>query len=668
MADIFYFKPQAELDAESNLKGFIDLCRNKLTVFGSDLSFDENVWDITSYIALKGERKKRIRLIFSMLLEPFLCFAKSYMRYMHGVHQILGYQKRLNALIAVNNALSENGGCPDPVRIDALILNRAAQMLSEKYKDNNAYITGLHLKMLAEFLTENRLTTIPVRWRNFLKQPPHATSRVGKEFDERRQSKLPSEAALEALPKVFLLATEPVDVIVASVAAILCSSPNRISEVLILPANCEVYQKRGSDKDDAYGLRWWPAKGADPMVKWIVPAMSSVIKEAISKIRTVTGEARRIAKWHEDNPGCIYLSADLEYLRGKEWLSLAEVKKVIGLSQGCNIWCSTHKLKKNTSNCVRFADVQNAVLDMLPKGFPVLDPETGLKYSEALFICRTHELGIKTATYNCMIEPIDGNQISAGLGSLIASRHPYPSIFSRFGFTEPDGSPIKITTHQFRHYLNTLAQMGGMSQLDIAKWSGRKDIRQNAAYDHVTADQMLIKIRGAIGDESQFFGPLAEIPKRVLIPRDEFARLMVPTAHTTDFGFCIHDYTMSPCRICMDCIHCEKLICVKGDEEKTKRLKRNLEESFDLMKRAENAVGDGYAGSDRWLEHHRSAVARLSQLCSIMDSPDVPVGSMIQLASPKSARRLNEPIKLPNAQDSAIISRVMAEGFKITGD
>ena len=63
MADIFYFKPQAELDAESNLKGFIDLCRNKLTVFGSDLSFDENVWDITSYIALKGERKKRIRLI-----------------------------------------------------------------------------------------------------------------------------------------------------------------------------------------------------------------------------------------------------------------------------------------------------------------------------------------------------------------------------------------------------------------------------------------------------------------------------------------------------------------------------------------------------------------------------------------------------------------------------
>ncbi len=91
-----------------------------------------------------------------------------------------------------------------------------------------------------------------------------------------------------------------------------------------------------------------------------------------------------------------------------------------------------------------------------------------------------------------------------------------------------------------------------MSQLDIAKWSGRKDIRQNAAYDHVTPDQMLQKIRDAVGDETQMFGPLAELPKRALIPRDEFARLKVPTAHTTDLGFCIHDFTMSPCQLHME--------------------------------------------------------------------------------------------------------------------
>jgi len=200
---------------------------------------------------------------------------------------------------------------------------------------------------------------------------------------------------------------------------------------------------------------------------------------------------------------------------------------------------------------------------------------------------------------------------------------------------EPDGSPINLSTHQFRHYLNTLAQAGGLSQLDIAKWSGRKDIRQNAAYDHVTPGQMVQKIRDAIGDDSTMFGPLAELAKKTLIPRDEFARLVVPTAHTTELGYCIHDYTMSPCQQHRDCIHCTDLICVKGDEEKERRLRQQLEEARDLLRRADEATKDGYYGSDRWLEHHASTVERLSQLCSIIDDPKVPIGAVIQLSPPK---------------------------------
>jgi hypothetical protein len=115
----------------------------------------------------------------------------------------------------------------------------------------------------------------------------------------------------------------------------------------------------------------------------------------------------------------------------------------------------------------------------------------------------------------------------------------------------------------------------------------------------------------------------------------------------------------------MDCIHCVELICLKGDEEKTERLKKRLDESIELLKRAENAVGEGYAGSDRWLEHHRSAVKRLTELCSIMNNPDVPVGSIIQLASPKSStKRLNESIKVPNAHNSAVISKAVNDDIE----
>lgn len=655
MSEIILFRPKAELDASENLRGFVDSCRNELTIFGAELPFDENTWDITESLSLKGLGNKRQRLIFSNLTtfkdkspspmpEPFLSFSKAYLRYMHGFRPTTAVTFRLSALRALEAALSENGMHPDPVKIDGHVLNRAAQIIGERYSVAAAYRIAGQLEMVAAFLSDNKLTEVPARWRNYLKRPGDAV-RVGKEFDEQRQSKMPSEAALDALPKVFRLATEPVDIIVSSVAAILCSAPDRINEVLMLPENCEVWQKSGTNGDQAYGLRWWPAKGADPMIKWVVPSLAGIVQEAIGKIRKLTDEARRIAKWYEENPGQIYLGNGFEHFRQNELLSMSEVSEILGMngSGSVNAWCKSNKVNvvgTGRTHLVRFADVEKAIIGMLPQSFPVLNKETGLKYSEALMILRVNEFGGQRATYRCMIAPVNINQINTGLGS--RAKHGFGSVFTRLGFSGLDGNPIKVTTHQFRHYLNTLAQAGGLSQLDIAKWSGRKDVRQNAAYDHVTPGQMLQKIRDAIGDESQMFGPLAEIPKKVLIPRDEFARLKVPTAHTTDLGFCIHDYTMSPCQLHMDCINCGDLACVKGDTEKTRRLRQRLEEARDLLQHAEQASSDEYYGSDRWMEHHKSTVDRLSQLCSIMDDPNVPMGAVIQLSPPQVTAQLDD--------------------------
>lgn len=660
MADIVIFRPQAELDAEKNVRRFIELCRNDLTVFGTDLPFDENVWDITESLDLRGHGNKRHRLVFSTLKsvndkppthmsEPFLSFAKSYMRYMHGLRPIVDAAKRLSALRALHEALSEKTAPPNPVLTDALTFNRAAQMLKDKYTGVVTYRTGGHLELIATFLAENRLTAVPIQWRNFLKRPSD-TVRVGKEFDERRQSKMPSESALNALPKAFCLATTPLEVIVTSVAALLCSAPDRISEVFSLPSDCEVYQKQ-KNGEEAYGLRWWPAKGADPMVKWIAPTLTGVAQDAIRKIRQLTEESRLISQWYEDNPHSLYLPKGAEHLRDKEWLDSDDIAEIIGFKT-IMFWLQAHNVpirKIGNKRQVHFSELERAVIAMLPRNFPVFDSRTGLKYSEALFVVRVNEVGTQRGTYRCMIEPISINQINSGLGARAAQG--VQSVFSRLGFTEPDGKPIKITTHQFRHYLNTLAQAGGMSQLDIAKWSGRKDIRQNAAYDHVTPDQMLAKIRNAIGDESRMFGPLAEIPKKILISRDEFSRLKAPTAHTTDFGFCIHDYTMTPCQMHMDCIHCEDLVCVKGDTEKTERLRKRLEMARCLMTQAENALTEGYAGSDRWMEHHRSEMERLSQLCEIMDDPNVPIGAVIQLSQPQRKTQLTDPTKRVETKD-----------------
>jgi hypothetical protein len=104
------------------------------------------------------------------------------------------------------------------------------------------------------------------------------------------------------LANIFHIATDPADVLACSIVAILCSAPDRISEVLHLEADCEVMEVIPSSKEKAYGLRWRPAKGAAPMVKWIIPSMADVVKEAIGKIRKLTEPAREIAKWYEDHP------------------------------------------------------------------------------------------------------------------------------------------------------------------------------------------------------------------------------------------------------------------------------------------------------------------------------------------------------------------------------
>jgi hypothetical protein len=680
MTEIVLFTPKAELDAAANLRGFVDICRSKLTVFGADLPFQNDVWDVTEAVVTKGKGSKRERITFSnaatvdekapeMMREPFLSFAKAYLRYMHGMRPTKSIHNRVAALRAIEAALLENNAHPDPVQIDSRVLNRAAQIVSDRFGDGAAYRVGGQIEMIGTFLAENRLTSVPVRWHNPIKRPSSAV-RVGKEFDERRAEKMPSSAALDALPRIFRIATEPADVITASVAAILLASPARISEVLTLPEACEVREPR-KGKEDAYGLRWWPAKGAEPMVKWLVPSMASVVEDALQKIRVATDEARRIAKWYEKNAGQIYLSPDVSHLGGREWLSMAEVAEVLGFTDrgAASAWCRAKAIKivrlDGKHLFARFADVEAGVIAMLPDGFPIFDKATGLKYSEALLVVRRNELGGQRGTYRCMIEAVSTGQINAGLGSRIEYGH--ESIFTRFGFTEPDGSHIAVTSHQSRHYLNTIAQAGGLSQLDIAKWSGRRDIKQNEAYDHVTPGQMLQKIRDAVGGD-QMFGPLAELPKKVLIRRDEFARLVVPTAHTTDLGYCVHDYSASPCQLHMDCIHCQDLLCVKGDAGREALLRLRLDEAKGLMDKAQAAKAEGYLGSDRWIDHHRSTVDRLTQLCSIMDDPAVPNGAVIQLATPKMPSRLDQVSKIGEFQPENEQTRLLADVKALLGE
>jgi hypothetical protein len=84
---------------------------------------------------------------------------------------------------------------------------------------------------------------------------------------------------------------------------------------------------------------------------------------------------------------------------------------------------------------------------------------------DAMAVARANETHANRATYLCMFTCIDHTTITQSL-----LRHDgQPSIFDRFNYTENDGSSIEMNSHSLRHYLNMLAQMGGMSSAEIAR-------------------------------------------------------------------------------------------------------------------------------------------------------------------------------------------------------
>jgi hypothetical protein len=664
MSTVTLFVPSASLAAKQNLAEFIEHARTKLQVFGPDLDFSLNDWDVSNAVAHKGQYDK-VRILFTnqestksnkmAMQEPFLSFAKAYMRYTFGLASIKDVASPLMALRTLESVLLTNTGTADPTAIDANILNRGVQVVKERLAATTAYRIGGQLAGIAEFLRNYRLTSSMAIWSNPLKRPVDST-RVGKRYDEERAEKLPTPTVFDALPRIFREATEPGDVITASACALMCSAPDRVNEVLLLREACEV-EKIDKDGKNHFGQRWWPAKGGEPQIKWIVDSMTEVVREALAKIRNETREARAIAAWYEGHPRQLYLPDHLAHLRLRQWLTLQEIGDIVFSktvsSKSVRQWCvgngvTLHKRTPRSSGAL-IADVEAAVLGLLPPSFPMMNYEVGLKYSDALFLVRLNSLHEQKATYRCMFEPVSSTHLANRLGRNDSAQ----TIFDRFGFYEPDGGRVYVTTHQFRHYLNTLAQAGGLSQLDIAKWSGRKDLRQNATYDHQSTESLLIKMREAVGDDKRMVGPLSE-RKITIVPRDEFARLKIPTAHTTDFGYCVHDYVMSPCQLNADCLRCEELVCIKGEKVKEDRVRKSLVEAELLAARAQTAVQNGEFGAEEWLAAHLGKVRRLNELVKIFDDPLVAEGAFVHQAAPDR----------PTRMDHAHIDRVGTDGVR----
>ncbi|WP_163022982.1 hypothetical protein [Pseudomonas viridiflava] len=186
MSNLFYFNSKAELNAQENLKEFIDKCRNELTVFGRGLDFDAWLWPNAANFTKLGSGS-RSTSIDDKMAEPFISFAKAYFRYQQG-HNPTGTKNESKALKVLERVLTDLHGQPDILKLNSSVLDQAA-LVAREYYTAVAYQCGRELQRLAKFVSNNGL--IPVScatWVNPIARPDSA-ARTGKKATEAREKK-----------------------------------------------------------------------------------------------------------------------------------------------------------------------------------------------------------------------------------------------------------------------------------------------------------------------------------------------------------------------------------------------------------------------------------------------------------------------------------------------
>ncbi len=634
MVDILLFTPKKTLTARENLKAFIRLCREELTVFGEDLDWEAPVWPKVAVFAKLGVKTRKPKP-HEIMDDAFIDFAKAYFRYQQG-HKPTQAKSDLKALKALEAALLQVTGSASVEGISIAVLDQAAQLAKAHYSVGAAYHCGRELSRLARFVSDHRLVGGAVHdWKSPIRRPDDK-NKTGKHGQAVRDSKLPDEIALNAMAEIFANDPyDPRDVFTSSVFAMLMCAPSRISEVLALPVDCEVVEKdrKGVER---YGWRFYAGKGYEGDIKWIPTPMVSVAKEAVRRLKGLSENARAFAKWAEEHDDEFFPHPDCPDVDQDCPLSIHQVAQALGLKSDTRLAAYQSLVSRGLATedgVYSLRKLWRYVQARLPDDFPWFDKGKGVKYSQALVVLNKNQLSRQRTTIPVELQKPNANLFNNDLQPRehLGPGNNHKSIFDRHGYRTPSGERLKMTSHQVRHLLNTMAQRGGLSNLEIAKWSGRASVKQNRVYNHMT-DEELVGLAERIDPSAGLFGPLEKVERYQPISTVEFNGLARGAAHVTEYGYCVHDYTMSPCEKYRDCLNCTEHVCIKGDTANLERIKVRLERVERLHAEASKAVQRGEMGADRWFQYHEKTLQRLRELVNILENPELEDGTYVKLA------------------------------------
>jgi len=636
--------------AAQNLATMITEARAGLPALGPSLGFDAPVWVVPSE-SCSAAAHQNVGLYFTTheggtskgmtgrtpMSEPFCSLVKAViiLRQEDRPKVPQSHRALVRASRYLHDALANRRH--DPALLVPGDFTAAAHAASAREAPSSAYRIGLLLQELADWVNRHNVSKVRIDYANPFTRSVRTDTRFGAEADDRRARLMPHDAALDALARIANLVADPADVVRMRCVELLACGGWRINELLDLPVECEVWDPvfvngepmLGADGEQVrrYGISYVAEKGGAPGIKWVPTAMVDVVRRAIADVRRLTEPARAVVAWNAANPGRAWLPDRWRGLPPDTEVTSAEVEEMFGVGIG-------------ERRCGRVLTIvgklERALLERMP---PTRSGTRSIIRHERLFLMPLNWAHQQRRVISAVVGLVQDQQIS----DFIVGRPGVVSLFERFGYRDAAGGPLAIRSHQFRHWLNTLAQQGGMSQLEIARWSGRKDMGQNADYDHTSGVQLAEGAREML-TKGRVVGPIAEVHDRLPpVRREEFRRAQFATAHTTDLGMCANDWSLVPCLEHGGCAGCSEHLVDKGNAGQRCRAEETRAEHDFLLAAAEAEAADDTYGASNYVAHHRRMRDALDAILAVHDDPSIEDGTLVQLNLGTGRQRLPGP-------------------------
>lgn len=450
---------------------------------------------------------------------------------------------------------------------------------------------------------------------------------------EARRDRLPTDAALLGLADIYReYATEPSDRLRAAAVAILVVAGFRIGELLTMPLDCEVEEERGGKP--RYGLRYYKEKtrGGEKLfaVRWLTPTGAMLAREAVEEIRCITSEARDRAHVLEESPHRVPI-------HGVHWaarMSPDNVAQALGMkSRGCVLRIPPNRLPRHQDDrgfFYRAYEVEAYLRSLRVKRLWTVDRHNGTHQmlSETLLIAFRFFFHHDRSTCPLLVEPVVIQQISDFLSGRERSR----SVFQRFSIREPDGSFCRMTSHQLRHWLNYIADNGGLPTELQTRWMGREHDRDTDAYRHATVEERLEWVKDGIR-QGDLGGPKANIYYELpSTRRDEFLEGEMRAVHVTALGLCLHDFAVTPCPYHLNCVRgCVDYLRTKGSESERRNLiqiQRATEQALASAK--EHSVCGTAQVAEPWIRHCQETLEGVKRALAIDEDLASAIGTTLR--------------------------------------